>query len=50
MANSLESNSFNPRVRQIYGTYDDTAWGLHFLGGQAWSLATSATCDSSKFD
>lgn len=39
-ANSVESNSYNPRLRQAYGTYDNTAWGLHFLGGQAWSLAT----------
>ena len=39
-ANSTESNSFNPRLRQAYGTYDNTDWGLHFLGGQAWSLLT----------
>ena len=39
-ANSVESNSYNPRLRQAFGTYDNTAWGLHVLGGQAWSLAT----------
>jgi len=37
-ANSVESNSYNPRLRQAYATYDDSAWGLHVLGGQAWSL------------
>ncbi|USI72071.1 hypothetical protein [Sphingomonas morindae] len=42
-ANSNESNSFNPRIRNLYGTVD---WrlangnGLHFLAGQNWSLAT----------
>ena len=39
-ANSTESNSYNPRLRQAFGTYDNTNWGLHFLGGQAWSLLT----------
>ncbi len=37
-ANSVESNSYNPRLRQAYATYDNSAWGLHVLGGQAWSL------------
>ncbi len=39
-ANSTESNSFNPRLRQAYATYDNTDWGFHVLGGQAWSLLT----------
>ncbi len=39
-ANSVESNSYNLRLRQAYGTYDNSAWGFHFLGGQAWSLLT----------
>jgi hypothetical protein len=39
-ANSLESNSYNPRLRQAYVTYDNTALGLHILAGQSWSLAT----------
>ena len=39
-ANSNESNSYNLRLRQAYGTYDNTASGLHVLGGQAWSLLT----------
>jgi len=39
-ANSVESNSYTPRVRQIYATYDNSNWGLHVLAGQAWSLLT----------
>ena len=39
-ANSNESNSYNPRLRQAYGSYDNDAIGLHVLAGQAWSLAT----------
>ena len=39
-ANSKESNSFNPRIRQVFGeiTWDDL--GLDLVAGQAWSLAT----------
>lgn len=39
-ANSNESNSYNLRLRQFYGTYDNTNMGLHVLGGQSWSLLT----------
>ena len=39
-SNSNESNSYTPRMRQFWGAYDNTDWGLHVLGGQAWSLAT----------
>jgi hypothetical protein len=39
-SNSNESNSYTLRVRQFWGNYDNAAWGLHVLGGQAWSLAT----------
>jgi nucleotide-binding universal stress UspA family protein len=41
-ANSNESNSFQPRIRNIYTTVDwDTDFGgVSFLGGQSWSLAT----------
>ena len=39
-ANTNESNSYNPRIRQVYAAYDNDVAGLHFLGGQAWSLAT----------
>ncbi len=37
--NYQESNSYNPRIRQIYTTYD-TKDGWHLLAGQAWSLIT----------
>ncbi|HEX3367551.1 hypothetical protein [Phenylobacterium sp.] len=39
-ANSNESNSFNPRIRNLYATMDWDYWGLHMLAGQNWSLAT----------
>ncbi len=39
-ANSNESNSYTPRVRQIFAAVDDTSSGFHFLAGQAWSLLT----------
>jgi hypothetical protein len=37
-ANSKQSNSYNPRIRHLYGTvdWDDTGW--HLLAGQTWSL------------
>ena len=43
-ANSNESNSYNPRIRNLYGTADydgvDGGPGFHFLAGQNWSLVT----------
>ncbi|VTZ49009.1 conserved exported hypothetical protein [Methylocella tundrae] len=39
-ANSNESNSFNPRMRQLYMTLDQDDFGAHFFAGQAWSFAT----------
>jgi hypothetical protein len=39
-ANSNESNSFTPRIRQMFGSVDWDGPGLHFLAGQAWSLVT----------
>jgi outer membrane murein-binding lipoprotein Lpp len=39
-SNSNESNSYVPRLRQAYMTYDNTTLGVHFLAGQAWSLLT----------
>jgi hypothetical protein len=39
-ANSKESNSYNPRLRQMFGAVDWDNLGLHFLAGQAWSLVT----------
>jgi len=39
-ANSNESNSYNPRLRQMYVNLDSDEYGVHFTGGQMWSLAT----------
>src|ERR1700733_6059803 len=39
-ANSRESNSYTPRIRQAYFAYDNDVWGGHFSAGQMWSLAT----------
>ncbi len=39
-ANSNESNSYTPRLRQAYFSYDDDPLDLHVLAGQSWSLAT----------
>jgi hypothetical protein len=39
-ANPNESNSWNPRIRHLYGALDMNDSGWHFLAGQTWSLAT----------
>jgi hypothetical protein len=39
-ANLNQSDSFNPRIREMYGTADFNDTGWHFLAGQNWSLAT----------
>ena len=41
-ANSNESNSYNPRIRHLYGTidWDNGGTGWHLLAGQSWSLVT----------
>jgi hypothetical protein len=39
-SNYNQSNSWAPRLRQGFFEYDNTEWGFHFLGGQAWSLLT----------
>jgi hypothetical protein len=39
-ANSQESNSYNLRIRNIYGVYRNADSGLYVLAGQSWSLAT----------
>ncbi|WP_206736149.1 hypothetical protein [Bradyrhizobium betae] len=39
-ANSVTTNSFNPRMRQLSLEVDRTDLGLHFLAGQSWSLNT----------
>ena len=42
-ANSNQSDSYNPRVRNLYGSidWDDSGW--HLLAGQNWSLVTMNT-------
>jgi len=39
-SNSFESNSYVPRLRQAYLTYDNDSFGGHVLLGQSWSLLT----------
>ncbi len=39
-ANEVESNSFNPRQRQLWGQVEFQN-GVSFLGGQSWSLLTT---------
>jgi len=39
-ANSNESNSYSPRIRNVYGTVDWDAEGVELLAGQNWSLLT----------
>ena len=39
-ANSVQSNSYTPRLRQAYASVDRSDWGLHFAAGQTWSLAS----------
>lgn len=40
-ANSNQSNSYNPRIRHVYGQIDWNDSGWHILGGQNWSLLTT---------
>jgi hypothetical protein len=42
-ANSNQSDSYNPRIRNLYGTVDWDTYGLHLLAGQNWSLVTQNT-------
>jgi hypothetical protein len=39
-SNYNQTNSWPPRLRQMYVNYDNTGWGFHLLAGQAWSLVT----------
>ncbi len=39
-ANSVQSYSYTPRLRQAFVEYADSSWGTYALAGQAWSLAT----------
>jgi hypothetical protein len=42
-ANYNESNSFSPRIRNLYGALDWNDSGWHLLAGDNWSLATMNT-------
>lgn len=42
-ANSNQSNSYTPRIRNVYATADWENLGLHLLAGQSWSLLTTNT-------
>lgn len=42
-ANSNQSNSYQPRIRNIYTTIDWDSLGLQLLAGQNWSLVTANT-------
>lgn len=41
-SNSNQSNSYVPRIRNLYGTIDwnNAGYGIHVLAGQNWSLLT----------
>ena len=39
-SNANEVNGYDARLRQAYGTYDNTNWGFHVLAGQSWSMIT----------
>ena len=39
-ANNVESDSYNPRIRNLYATVDSSDYGVHVLAGQNWTLAT----------
>ena len=39
-ANSRESNSYTPRMRQAYFAYDNDNYHFHMSAGQEWSLLT----------
>jgi hypothetical protein len=39
-ANSVQSNSYTPRLRQAFLDYTNDGWRAYALAGQAWSLAT----------
>ncbi|HLN08320.1 MAG TPA: hypothetical protein VK281_05090 [Xanthobacteraceae bacterium] len=39
-ANSRESNSYQPRIRQAFASYDNDDAHFHVMAGQGWSLLT----------
>ena len=40
-SNETQTNSFVPRVRNLYASLDANDYGLHVLAGQNWSLITA---------
>jgi hypothetical protein len=44
-SNSVESNSYTPRLRLAYAELDKKDWGTYFLGGQSWSFLTMFKSD-----
>jgi hypothetical protein len=42
-ANSNQSNSYSPRIRNLYGEVNWKDEGWHFLAGQNWSLLTTSS-------
>jgi len=42
-SNYNQSNSWAPRVRQAFFSYDNSDWGWHLMAGQGWSMATQNT-------
>jgi hypothetical protein len=42
-SNYNQSNSWAPRLRQAFFTYDNSGSGFHLLAGQAWSMLTQNT-------
>ena len=44
-SNSVESNSYTPRLRLAYAELDKRDWGTYFLGGQSWSFLTMFKSD-----
>jgi hypothetical protein len=42
-SNYNQSNSWSPRLRQAFFTYDNNDSGFHLLAGQAWSMLTQNT-------
>jgi len=39
-ANSRESNSYQPRIRQAFLSYDNDNYHFHLMAGQGWSMLT----------
>lgn len=39
-SNATDTNSYAPRIRNLYATLDSSDYGLHLLAGQSWSLMT----------